>query len=49
MLDRLEQVREEGLQRIANASDRDDLEAARKELTGKKSAPAALTESTAKE
>ena len=38
MLDRLEKVREEGFRRIAEAADRDQLEAVRKELTGKKSA-----------
>ena len=38
MLDRLEKVREEGFLRIAEAADRDALEAVRKELTGKKSA-----------
>ena len=38
MLDKLEKIREEGFQRIAEASDRDVLEAVRKELTGKKSA-----------
>ena len=38
MLDKLEKIREEGFQRIAEAADMDSLEAVRKELTGKKSA-----------
>ena len=37
MLDKLEQIREQGFERISNAADRDQLEAIRKELTGKKS------------
>ena len=38
MLDKLEKIREEGFQRIAEAADMDSLEAVRRELTGKKSA-----------
>ena len=37
MLDKLERIREEGLERISSAADRDALEAVRKDLTGKKS------------
>ena len=37
MLDKLERIREEGLERISSAPDRDALEAVRKDLTGKKS------------
>ena len=37
MLDKLEQIREQGFERISNAADRDQLEAIRKELRGKKS------------
>ena len=37
MLDKLEMIREEGFQRIADAPDMETLEAIRKELTGKKS------------
>ena len=37
MLEKLEQIREEGFNRIAETSDMDKLEAIRKELTGKKS------------
>ena len=35
MLEKLEQIREEGFNRIAETSDMDKLEAIRKELTGK--------------
>ena len=38
MLEKLEKIREEGFQRIAEAADMDSLELVRRELTGKKSA-----------
>ena len=37
MLEKLEKIREEGFQRIADATGHGQLEAIRKELTGKKS------------
>lgn len=38
MLEKLEQIRQDGFQRISEAANRDALEAVRKDLTGKKSA-----------